>query len=244
VLVTVCAALGLVMGWLLPDLIRRLPERSTPGDPGVGAEPEAGRAQLSTLEPTYVAIASARALRPTLAVTTAAVFVLLGSARGAHADLPAFLAVGAFGVALAYVDLRRHRLPDALTYPALAAGALLLGAAAVVDREWGDFLPALLGALALRGFYRLLAMIRPADMGMGDVKLAAVLGLYLGWLGWDILLLGAFLGFLIGGLVGLVLLALRRAALRTAVPFGPSMLAGALVAVVWGADLVDLYLGR
>jgi len=244
VLVTVCAALGLVVGWLLADLIRRLPEPTTPGDPATVAGPEAGGARLSTPEPTYVAIASARALRPTLAVTTAAVFALLGSARGAHADLPAFLALGAFGVALGYVDLRRHRLPDALTYAALAAGVLLLGAAAVVDREWGDFVRALLGALALRGFYWLLAMIRPADMGLGDVKLAAVLGLYLGWLGWDFLLVGAFLGFLIGGLVGLVLLALRRAALRTAVPFGPSMLAGALVAVVWGADLVDLYLGR
>ena len=84
-------------------------------------------------------------------------------------------------------------------------------------------------------------LIYPAGMGFGDVKLAGVLGAYLGWLGWAEVVTGGFLGFLFGGLIGLALMASRRAGRKSQLPFGPFMLAGAFVAILWGAALADLY---
>jgi leader peptidase (prepilin peptidase)/N-methyltransferase len=77
-----------------------------------------------------------------------------------------------------------------------------------------------------------MALISPSGLGMGDVKLVALTGLYLGWLGWPVVLVGLFLGFLAQGLLGLGLLAARRAGLRTDLPFGPALLAGALAAAL------------
>jgi leader peptidase (prepilin peptidase)/N-methyltransferase len=96
--------------------------------------------------------------------------------------------------------------------------------------------------VALYVFYFVLAFIYPAGMGFGDVKLAGVLGLYLGWLGWAELVSGAFLGFLYGGVIGLGLMAVRRAGRKSKIPFGPFMLAGAYTAILWGGALADLYL--
>jgi leader peptidase (prepilin peptidase)/N-methyltransferase len=90
--------------------------------------------------------------------------------------------------------------------------------------------------------YLLLALVYPAGLGLGDVKLAAPLGLYLGWLGWSSALVGLVAAFLVGGLVGIVLLASGRAGRRTAVPFGPSMLVGALLAVLWAEPVTAWYL--
>jgi leader peptidase (prepilin peptidase)/N-methyltransferase len=262
VLVAGCALLGLLIGWLVPGLIGRLPER----------QPDAGDAELGTVgpgerpapavpyaagpatgasplrrEPTYAEIARWPLLRPVLAALTAAVFGMLAAARGATADLPAFLALGATGVVLGTVDVRRHRLPDVVTGPALVVGALLLAGAAALggaDGTWSAYGRAWAGAFTLGAVYAALHLLRPADLGFGDVKLAVLLGLHLGWLGWGVLVAGGFLGFVVGGLVGVGLLLTRRATLRSAVPFGPSMLVGALLAVLWGQPLVDAYLGR
>ncbi|HSK27314.1 MAG TPA: A24 family peptidase [Jiangellales bacterium] len=227
----VCGVLGLLVGTLLlPGLVARLPDR-------VVAEGEPPPVP-------YRSVVSDAWVRPVLALATAGVWAVLGAARSGRPDLPAFLALGAFGVALALVDLRTRRLPDLLTGPALAAGAVLLLAAAVADGGWGAYGRAWVGAVLLFGGYLLLAVVRPSDMGLGDVKLAAPLGLHLAWLGWGQLVLGAFLGFLVGGVAGLVLIALRRVTRRSSLPFGPSMLVGALLAVVWGEPVVDAYLGR
>jgi leader peptidase (prepilin peptidase)/N-methyltransferase len=96
--------------------------------------------------------------------------------------------------------------------------------------------------VVLYAFYFVLAFIYPAGMGFGDVKLAGVLGLYLGWLGWAELVIGGFLGFLYGGVVGLLLMLVRRAGRKSQIPFGPFMLVGALTAILWGGALADLYL--
>ena len=114
--------------------------------------------------------------------------------------------------------------------------------AALADDRWHDLLRAGIGMAALYCFYFVLASIYPAGMGFGDVKLAGVLGIYLGWLGWGELVVGAFLGFLFGGVVGLLLMAVRRAGRKSSIPFGPYMLAGAFVSILWGGALADLYL--
>jgi leader peptidase (prepilin peptidase)/N-methyltransferase len=164
-------------------------------------------------------------------------------AVGAALELVAFLALTAFSIALALIDLDTRRLPNVIVLPALLAGILLLGAAALVR---GD-LPALVGAgvggAALFLFYFLLAVIRPGGMGFGDVKLSAVLGLYLGFLGWGNLLVGVFAAFLFGGVFGLVLMAARRAGRKSQIPFGPWMILGAWVGVFAGGFIADLYFG-
>jgi leader peptidase (prepilin peptidase)/N-methyltransferase len=111
-----------------------------------------------------------------------------------------------------------------------------------VETDWWAGLRALIGMAALYAFYFLLVLINPRGMGFGDVKLAGVLGLYLGWLGWGELVSGTFMGFLYGGVVGLLMIALRRAGLKSKLPFGPFMLLGALTAILVGGHLADLYL--
>ena len=140
-------------------------------------------------------------------------------------------AVGA-GVVLAAVDLATHRLPDRVTVPsaAVCAGALVLDAA--VTGSWPALLRGLLAAAAALGVAVLAALLSPEGLGFGDVKLLGLLGLLLGWVGWGVLLTGVLLGLLAGALGSLVLLATGRAGWRTAVPFGPPLLAGAALALV------------
>jgi leader peptidase (prepilin peptidase)/N-methyltransferase len=91
--------------------------------------------------------------------------------------------------------------------------------------------------------YFLLVLAYPAGMGFGDVKLAGVLGLYLGYLGWPTWFTGWFFGFLLGGVFGILALVFRRASRKTKVPYGPFMIAGALLAIWVGEAVADAYLG-
>lgn len=180
---------------------------------------------------------------PLVELLTGVLFAVMGWHFGWDWALPAFLYLVAVGVALGAIDLDHHRLPDALTLPSyVVAGAMLLLPAAA-DGLWGDYLRAWLGAAVLYAFYFLLVVVYPKGMGFGDVKLAGVLGLYLGWLGWGVLVVGGFLGFLLGALVGGTLMAVRRAGRKTKIPFGPFMLVGALLAILWGTPVWDWYLG-
>jgi leader peptidase (prepilin peptidase)/N-methyltransferase len=157
-------------------------------------------------------------------------------------ELAAYLWLAAVSVALAIIDAETHRLPDRIVLPTLAVVAVLLTTVAAVDAEWGRLLQAVCGGGALFAFYLLLALVRPGAMGMGDVKLAAALGLALGWMGWGALVVGAFAGFVLGGVFGLVLLASRRAGRRSGIPFGPWMLAGAWVGILVGQPIAASYL--
>ena len=168
---------------------------------------------------------------PVVAAVTALLFVLAALRFGVSAELPAYLVLAAAGVLLAVVDLRHRLLPNRVIGPALVTGALLLTAAAAVDGRWDDLGRAALGAVVLFAVFLLLALISPSALGMGDVKLAGLLGLHLGWLGWDAVLLGAAAGFVVQALLSLVLLAARRIDLRGELPFGPAMLAGAVLAI-------------
>lgn len=180
---------------------------------------------------------------PGVELLTGALFLLTTLAIGLDWALPAFLYLTALGVALAFIDLDTKRLPNALTYPSYPILAVLLLVPAVLDGAWAEYGRALLGGLALFGIYLLLALVYPAGMGIGDVKLAGILGMALGWLGWGPWLVGAFLAFLLGGLAGLALIVLGRAGRRSAIPFGPFMVAGALVAVLGGTVVADWYTG-
>ena len=172
-----------------------------------------------------------------LALVTAALFALTAWRFGVAWELPAFLVLARNAVLLTVIDLRYRLLPHAVLVPAFAAGAILLTAAAALTGEWSALLRAGAAALVLFGVYLVLALISPRSLGMGDVKLAGLLGLYLGWLGWAAVVVGAAAGFVVQALVALVLLAGRRIGLRSELPFGPAMLLGAAVAIA-GRDLL------
>ena len=145
---------------------------------------------------------------------------------------------------LAVIDVDTHRLPDAIVLPSYVVIAVLLTLACVLGADWGALLRAVIGALALYAFYFVLRVVRPAGMGGGDVKLAGIVGAALAWLGWGSLVVGAFAAFLLGGIFGVLLIALRRAGKKTAIPFGPWMLAGAWVGVVAGQAIAAWYIER
>lgn len=150
----------------------------------------------------------------------------------------AYLWLAVASVALAVIDVRAHRLPNAWVLPGYPAVGGLMLLACFAGAPWPSLLRAAIGGAALFVFY-LLLRAAGGGMGGGDVKLAGVLGIALGWVGWSALAVGALAGFVLGGLYGMVLLATRRAGRRTAVAFGPWMLLGAWTGIVWGASLVD-----
>jgi leader peptidase (prepilin peptidase) / N-methyltransferase len=177
--------------------------------------------------------------RPPALAAGAVTAVLLGSlAARVHPALVLAAAcwLAACAVPLACTDLAVQRLPDPLTAAAYAGTAVLLLAAAAapggLEGSWSALVRALLGGLALAGFYLLLMVISPSGMSLGDVKLAASLGTLLAWFGWRLLLAGGFAGFLLGGVFAGALLASRRAGRKEPIPFGPFMIAGAVLAVV------------
>lgn len=152
-------------------------------------------------------------------------------ASGPGWSTPALAVAAVAGVALGVVDGATHRLPDALTYPTTAVVGLLLAGAALAGDSWDVALRALLGALSLGAGYLLLHLISPSGLGLGDVKLAVLLGLVGAWYGWSVLWAVAVLPFLVGGLTALALIVTRRATRRTAIAFGPAMLVGAALAL-------------
>jgi leader peptidase (prepilin peptidase)/N-methyltransferase len=183
--------------------------------------------------------ARTRAVRPPVVEGgTAVLFALTALRFGWSWELPAFLVLAGAGMLLAVIDLQHRLLPDRVVLPTLAGGSLLLAVAALAEQAGSPLLRAVLGAVVLFTVFLVLALISPSSLGMGDVKLAALLGLYLGWLGWGVLLLGAAAGFVVQAVVALGLLATRRIGLRGELPFGPSMLIGAALATGWSALLL------
>ena len=180
---------------------------------------------------------------PLIELLTAVVCAAFALRLGASWALPAFFYLAAVGVALACIDWDTRRLPNALTLPSYAVGGALLTGAAAATNHWSMLLRAAIGMVALFGLYFLLAFIYPAGMGFGDVKLAGLLGLYLAWLGWGELTVGAFAAFLVGGVFSLALLAAGRASRKSGIPFGPWMIAGAAIGVAAGESLWGAYLG-
>lgn len=134
------------------------------------------------------------------------------------------------GVRLSVIDGRTHRLPDRIVLPSYAA-ALLLGAAAGAAGEWYRIGTMLGGAAALLAGFAVLHLVNRQGLGLGDVKLAGVLGLYLGFVGWPSVWWGPFLAVLLGGGWSIALLLLRRATPASHIAFGPFLIAGTLLAL-------------
>ncbi len=254
--IVVVALLGLAVGSFLNVVVWRVPRGDSVVSPP-SACPKCGRA-IRVRD--NVPVLSWLLLRgrcrdcaepisaryPLVEAATAVIFALIAlrfTTEGSNtAALPAFLYLGAISIALALIDLDTHRLPNAIVVPAYPVGFALIGAASAAAGDWSALLRALLGAAALFAFYFVLAVAVPRGMGFGDVKLAGVLGMYLGWLGWGSLIVGGFAAFVLGGLFAMALLLMRRVGRGSGIPFGPWMLAGAGIGIFFGEPLAEGYL--
>lgn len=142
----------------------------------------------------------------------------------------AYVAFGAFALALIRSDLAEHRLPNALVLPATAIVGALLASSSLAAGDADAAGRAAAGSLLLGGFYAALwAIGRGRGMGGGDVKLALLVGLFLAWHGWAELAIGAASAFVVGGAGALALIIAGRATARTHLAFGPFMLIGACI---------------
>ncbi|MDQ7878092.1 prepilin peptidase [Microbacterium sp. QXD-8] len=159
----------------------------------------------------------------------------------------AFLYFAAISIVLTLIDLDTHRLPNSIVLPSYLVAGILFTVSAWLIGDWELLLRAAIGMVVMYVFYFLLRSVRRGGMGGGDVKLAGVIGVYLGWVGWGALAVGAFAAFLYGGLFGIALLLLRRAGRKTAIPFGPWMILGAWTGVFAGEAVgrwyVNLFVG-
>lgn len=146
-------------------------------------------------------------------------------------ELPAYLAFGAVAAAVTVTDLAVRRIPNRVVAPAALVGPVLLVVASAGSGLWSPLARAAIGAALLAGFYLALGLAFPAGMGLGDVKWAGVIGLYLGYLGWTTLPTATLVAF---GAAALFVLAGRAAGRgrRLVLPMAPFMAAGALVAVL------------
>jgi leader peptidase (prepilin peptidase) / N-methyltransferase len=232
------AVLGAVAGLGVPALIARIPE---PAHDLVLAG-DASAVPKQAKEP-YAAIAAAQGLAWKAAVASGVSAGLVGLAVGWRWPLLPLLVLVPVGVALAVVDWRTRLLPTRVIVPTYAVVGVLAIVAAGLGDDWASLVRALWGLVLARGTFWLLWLVYPRGMGFGDVRLAGVLGIALGLLGWGELTLGVYAGFVIGGVSGLALSAVRVVD-RRAYPFGPFMLLGALLGVLFGGPLAEVYLGR
>lgn len=224
-----------LLGYLTPLLVRRIPE------PPPSAEAElTERERAEGPKQTYAAIAALGWFAPTALAVSGGAGALVGASLGWSWLLVGLVPLAPVVVALSIVDLRTKLLPALVVVPATL---VLLGLAvlhATTAGDPSDLLRAVAAMLLGRSFYWLLWRINSAGMGFGDVRLSALLGLALGYLGWPQLVVGLYAGFLLLGVPGLVLVLVRRdrAALKAQLPFGPFMGAGALVGIVLGQPLL------
>jgi leader peptidase (prepilin peptidase)/N-methyltransferase len=174
----------------------------------------------------------ATGLRITTAAAAFGLSALLAWRFGASAELPAYLVLAVAGIQLARIDILHHLLPNRLVLPLLGAGLLLLTLAAAVAGDAGNLLRGVAGAVTLFVLYLILALTSRNGLGMGDVKLAAPLGLYLGYLGWSQLFYGGALGFVAGGIASVVLVLKNRGNKPKEVAYGPSMLTAGLAVIL------------
>lgn len=246
----VCAVMGLLVGSFLTVVVDRVPRGGSVVAPPSACGACGSRLTFLDLVPVFSWLALRGKCRHCgnpigkepliLEIANATLFVLFGLRFGADPVLPAFCILAAALVALVWIDLHEFRLPREITYTAFALSAAAIVVAALVDDEPERIWQAALGAgiaLALMGG---IYLVSRGGMGDGDVRLAPLLGLHLGYLNPGIVPIGLFLGFLIGAVVGVAMMATSRAGRKTALPFGPFLAAGTVVAVFIGQQCVDL----
>ena len=225
---------GAIGGLLVPRVLARLARSSNSHAPVDGQE-SADRAAFAQL-------AGTTGLGTGCALAAAAGSVVVAWHLGSAAVLAAWVYLSVVGVLLGLVDWRTRLLPTAVIAPSYAVVAAILAVASGVDGSWDNAVRAGLGWLAAGGFFFALWLVHPRGIGYGDVRLSGLLGMALAWLGWAELVVGIYAGFCLGAAGG-ALLSLLRLVDRRGYPFGPFMLLGALVGLLWGPAVGRWYAG-
>ncbi len=228
-LVVSCAVAGLVVGRALTVVVQQVPAKAPVG-------PALTRLARDPLGRTPGAHS------PAVELATALLFAAAALRFGADGALPAYLVFFVALVAVTVIDLEHYIVPNRIVVATLLVSVPLLVVAALVEGEWSPLRTALLGSLAAGSALLVINLISPKGMGMGDVKLALVLGLFLGWIGFGHVVLGIFLGFLLGALGGVALIALKVRKRSDHVPFAPFLAGGAALAVLVGEPILAWYL--
>ncbi|HEX5616484.1 MAG TPA: prepilin peptidase [Acidimicrobiia bacterium] len=249
--VVVCAALGLAVGSFLNVVIWRVPRKESVVAPPSHCPscdtPIAPRDNVPVLSWVLLRAkcrhcgARISARYPLVELATGVLFALVALRFDDSWALPAYLVFAAALLAVSIIDLEHYLIPNRIVYPVGFLLVPLFVVAAAGDDEWGSLGRALLGALVAFSAMFVVHVISPRGMGFGDVRLSFLLGLALGWLGWGELLVGLFLGFLYGSIVGIGLIATRLRTRKQHIPFGPFLAAGALTMVLVGTPILDWY---
>ena len=238
------ALLGLLLagagGLLVPALIAGVPEP----EPRKADEAEEAEEPEEADEPPkmlYADIAARPGLRWRSALVSAVCGALIGGATGLDWPLLWLLPLTPVGVALSVIDWHTKLLPRRIVVPATLAAILLVVVVGLATDQREAVVRALVAMLVARSFFWVLWFVRSAGMGFGDVRLAAPVGLVLGWLGWGVVAIGVWVSFLSFAVPALVVLLVRRdrSLLKRSFPFGPFMVFGAFVGLVWGTPLAE-----
>ncbi|MCU1504859.1 MAG: peptidase family protein [Ilumatobacteraceae bacterium] len=254
VTIAIAAAYGLLFGSFLTVVVDRVPRGASIVRPGSACGACGLRLGARDLVPVFSWVAQRGRCRRccsdigveplVLEVTTAGLFALFAWHFRSTWELVAFCALGAGLVALTAIDLRTKRLPREITYATAAVGAPLLVVAALVRHEPQRIWTMACGAGIALAITLAIYVVSRGGMGDGDVRLAPLLGMYLGWLNPGLVPVGLLFGFFAGALVGGLLLVAGRAGRTTAIPLGPFLALGTVAAVFCGQAAVDALLRR
>jgi leader peptidase (prepilin peptidase)/N-methyltransferase len=250
-LAVACGLFGLVVGSFLNVVIHRVPRKESvvrPRSrcPGCGTQlaardniPVVSWLVLGRRCRTCRVPISAR--YPVVELATAALFAAAALRLGPDPALPGFLLLFAALVAISAIDLEHFIVPNRIVYPTLFASVPLLVVAAAVGHEWASLRDAALGGLLAWAALLVIHLASPKGMGFGDVRLAGLIGVYLGWLSLGHVLVGLFLAFLSAAVIGIALVATSVRTRKDKVPFGPFLALGAVAAVLVGAPIIEWY---
>jgi leader peptidase (prepilin peptidase) / N-methyltransferase len=245
----VCAVAGGASGFILYDVAARVP----PASPSRAASGSGAELDASAV-PEVVLADAAPSGRPPLpaspverviaAVVTGALLLSAGIRFGPVPALAAFCVLFAGLVALSVTDLRVGLVPRRLLYPWLALVAVGLFGASAAGGDWHRLWVSVACGAAVFAAFFCIWFVFPRGMGFGDVRLAGVLALALGWLGPLHVYIGLMVGFVIGALYGIVTMVVTGRGRRTRFPFAPALSLGAVVSVLWGANLITAWVGH
>ena len=178
-----------------------------------------------------------------IGLVTAPLFMAAAVRFGADWALPAYLVFFAALVIVSLVDVQSRVIPTRVVGPAILLCSGLLAVATAAHHDWSRFGTSLLGAALAGGSLLTVHLVTPAGMGFGDVRLATLIGLALGWLSLGTVALGMFLAFLFAAAVGVGVRRLRGSTTCRHVPLGPYLAAGAVAAVLLGEQIIRWYAG-